>query len=255
LLDHFRPPLSQRRHWDSFHEIWAAAAAGWLNAGHLPSGYYAEMQLHVGSRIEIDTPTFWEAGNGTPGSSADGGRTATMTTPAWAPPVPGAVIEAVFPDELEVLDFQEEGGPTLVAVLELVRPAIRTAMPPDGRSSPSVQLFATGDRSRHCRRRDHTVGKLAQRPDAIPRRQGDRFATRGIVALRGSVRPVEMKWIKSSFGLQRWRWASRCRRCRSRSGGSVVSLWIWKPATWKRVNGWYWISRQADLSNATGVSN
>ena len=27
LLDHFHPPLSQRRHWDSFHGAWAEAIA------------------------------------------------------------------------------------------------------------------------------------------------------------------------------------------------------------------------------------
>jgi hypothetical protein len=31
LLDHFRPPLSQRRHWDSFHGAWAEAIAIALN--------------------------------------------------------------------------------------------------------------------------------------------------------------------------------------------------------------------------------
>lgn len=45
-----------------------------------------------------------------------------MTWAAWAPPMPAATIDAVFPDELEVLVFQEEGGPTLVAALELVSP-------------------------------------------------------------------------------------------------------------------------------------
>jgi hypothetical protein len=122
LLDHFRPPLSLRRHWESFHGFWAAAAAGWLNSGHLPPGFFAEMQLHVGSRVEIDVPTFHESGNGASRASAGVGGTATLTAPAWAPPVPAAVIPAVFPDELEVLVFNDEGGPALVAALELVSP-------------------------------------------------------------------------------------------------------------------------------------
>jgi hypothetical protein len=99
LLDHFRPPLSIRRHWESFLGFWVAAATDWLNGGRLPPGYFAEMQLHVGSRIEIDAPTFWEGQN-----------------------EPAAVIPATFPDELEVLIFNDEGGPTLVAALELVSP-------------------------------------------------------------------------------------------------------------------------------------
>jgi hypothetical protein len=123
LLDHFRPPLSLRRHWESFHGFWAAAAAGWLNAGRLPPGFFAEMQLHVGSRVEIDVPTFREGANGAAASTAgSGGGTATLTAPPWAPPEPAAVLPAIFPDELEVLVFNEEGGPTLVAALELVSP-------------------------------------------------------------------------------------------------------------------------------------
>ena len=27
VLDHFHPPLSQRRHWESFHSAWATALA------------------------------------------------------------------------------------------------------------------------------------------------------------------------------------------------------------------------------------
>jgi hypothetical protein len=95
LLDHFRPPLSRRRHWASLHGFWAAAAARWLNADHLPPRYFAEMRLHSGSNVESDTPTL---------------------------PVPAAVIPALFPDKLEVLVFNDEGGPTRVAALEFVSP-------------------------------------------------------------------------------------------------------------------------------------
>jgi len=31
LLDHFHPPLSMVRHWESFHARWAAAIADVLN--------------------------------------------------------------------------------------------------------------------------------------------------------------------------------------------------------------------------------
>jgi hypothetical protein len=31
LLDHFHPPLSKQRHWDSFHGAWAEAIAWHLN--------------------------------------------------------------------------------------------------------------------------------------------------------------------------------------------------------------------------------
>ena len=33
LLDHFRPPLSQRRHWDSLYGAWAEAMATNPNDG------------------------------------------------------------------------------------------------------------------------------------------------------------------------------------------------------------------------------
>jgi hypothetical protein len=41
LLDHFHPPLSERRPWESFHATWATAIADILNCGVLPSGYIA----------------------------------------------------------------------------------------------------------------------------------------------------------------------------------------------------------------------
>jgi hypothetical protein len=41
LLDHFHPPLSQRRHWESFHSAWASALADALNEEWLPEGFFA----------------------------------------------------------------------------------------------------------------------------------------------------------------------------------------------------------------------
>ena len=54
LLDHFRPPLSTRRHWHAFHNAWATYIAGDLNAS-LPEGYFAEPNVQFG--IEIDVAT------------------------------------------------------------------------------------------------------------------------------------------------------------------------------------------------------
>jgi hypothetical protein len=90
-----------------------------LNRDLLPEGYYAEEQVHIGSRVEIDIATFERA------SPGDGSaRTATATLPArvWMPPAAALVLPAVFPDSLEVLVFSSEGGPTLVAAIELVSP-------------------------------------------------------------------------------------------------------------------------------------
>ena len=57
LLDHFRPPLSIRRHWHSFHNAWATYIASELNS-KLPEGYFAEQNVQFG--IEIDVAAFDE---------------------------------------------------------------------------------------------------------------------------------------------------------------------------------------------------
>ena len=48
LLDHFHPPLSRERHWESFHGTWAGAIADALNRV-LPRGYFAEELTHAGA--------------------------------------------------------------------------------------------------------------------------------------------------------------------------------------------------------------
>src|SRR5262245_53974864 len=124
LLDHFHPPLSKQRHWESFHGRWAAALADALNAGLLPPGYFAEMQVTLGGgRIEVDVPTLDESGNGAAsGTPSQQGGVATLAAPVWAPPAPALELPASFPDEVEVLVFSSEEGPTLVGAIELVSP-------------------------------------------------------------------------------------------------------------------------------------
>ncbi|MGE0605594.1 MAG: DUF4058 family protein [Pirellulales bacterium] len=117
LLDHFHPPLSSLRHWESFHARWAAAIADALNRDLLPPDYFAEVQVHVGSRVEIDVASFELRS-----ASADFPSTATLRTKAWSPPAPAMFLPAVFPDSLEVLVLSSESGPTLVAAIELVSP-------------------------------------------------------------------------------------------------------------------------------------
>jgi hypothetical protein len=95
LLDHFHPPLSERRPWESFHTTWASALADALNHDVLPPGYIALEQIHPGAVPDIDwTPT-----------------TAPMIFPASFPP--SATIEVL----------STEGGRTLVAAIELISPA------------------------------------------------------------------------------------------------------------------------------------
>jgi hypothetical protein len=116
LLDHFRPPLSQRRHWDSFHGAWAEAIAVHLNQTLLPADFVAEARVKLGGQVEIDVGTFAENGHSVPGAGG---------VAVWAPPPPAATAPLAFhdPDLFEVQILREEGGPRHVAANELVSPA------------------------------------------------------------------------------------------------------------------------------------
>src|SRR5205807_7753588 len=78
LLDHFHPPVSERRRWEGFHGLWAAALVEKLNRDVLAEEYFADMHVHVGSQVEIDVATLEEPA-GTDQRSGAG-------APAWAPP-------------------------------------------------------------------------------------------------------------------------------------------------------------------------
>jgi len=119
LLDHFHPPLLGHRHWEGFHGRWAVAISDALNE-NLPSEYFAEFQVTVGTSIEVDVATFTENGVSEPGQR--GGATTAVQTRVWTPPAPTTVIPAVFPDDFEVQVFSTAAGPTLVAAIELASP-------------------------------------------------------------------------------------------------------------------------------------
>jgi hypothetical protein len=119
LLDHFHLPLLGARHWEGFYGWWAVAMSDVLNE-ILPNEYFAEFQVTVGTRIEVDVATFTE--NGAPEPSASGGTATAVETEVWAPPAPAAVFPAVFPDDFEVQVFSSVAGPVLVAAIELVSP-------------------------------------------------------------------------------------------------------------------------------------
>ncbi|HWE03358.1 MAG TPA: DUF4058 family protein [Tepidisphaeraceae bacterium] len=123
LRDHFHPPLSAERHWESFHALWATTIADALNETLLPQSYFAEVHVHGGSRVEIDVATFDSSPGAFDGNdSRDEGGIAIAPIRAWAPPAPDLSMPAIFPDSLEVFVFNSEGGPTLVAAVELVSP-------------------------------------------------------------------------------------------------------------------------------------
>jgi hypothetical protein len=112
LLDHFRPPLSQQRHWHAFHNAWASNIAAFLNE-HLPAGYFAEPNVQFG--IEIDVAAF---------EGLEGGALAQSSASAWTPPAPTQTLDLLATtDIVEVAIFQSEGGPMLAGAIELVSPS------------------------------------------------------------------------------------------------------------------------------------
>src|SRR5207248_7494401 len=111
LLDHFHPPVSERRSWEGFHGLWAAALVEKLNQDVLAEEYFADMQVHIGSQVEVDIATLEEPH----GSAGTRGGTATVvsaTTSAWAPPATTLVMPTVFPDDIEVQVFATAAGAT-----------------------------------------------------------------------------------------------------------------------------------------------
>jgi hypothetical protein len=94
-----------------------------LNQGLLPERYFAETQVHIGGRVEVDVATM-EHGDATSPPSSNGG----VAVETWAPPRTSLRMPAVFPDEIEVQVFRESGGATLVAAVELVSPGNKDRM-------------------------------------------------------------------------------------------------------------------------------
>jgi hypothetical protein len=118
LLDHFHPPLAPSRNWASFHALWAGAIVERLNRVILPDGYFAETQVHVGGRVEVDVASFRFPTNERASEPEQGG----VAVATWAPPTSTLSMPAVFPDEFEVQVFQSSGGATLVGAVELISP-------------------------------------------------------------------------------------------------------------------------------------
>ena len=117
LLDHFPPPLSERRHWQGFHSRWASAIADSLNDQGLPENLFAEPTVDLAGRVEVDVATIEELVSAGPNAAQ-----ATATLPHSAVAAPTWAIPAVFPDSFEVRVINSEGGPRLVAAIELVSP-------------------------------------------------------------------------------------------------------------------------------------
>jgi hypothetical protein len=120
LFDHFHPPLSERRPWESFHATWCSALADHLNRELLPTGYIALEQVSPGASIEIDIGAYAE--EGTEPASAGNGGTATMPRTVWTPSAAPWLLPAAFPERYAVEIHTTEGARTLVGAVELVSP-------------------------------------------------------------------------------------------------------------------------------------
>jgi hypothetical protein len=118
LLDHFHPPLSLERRWESFHSSWATRIADALTERWLPPGYIAEEHAHIGPSVEIDVGTFEALSS--PEEGTGRGPVATLSAKGWAPPAPDAVFPSVVPDTFEVRILSTATGPKLVAAIELI---------------------------------------------------------------------------------------------------------------------------------------
>src|SRR5712691_2179277 len=126
LQDHFRPPLSIRRHWHAFHNAWATYLASDLNQ-RLPEGYFAEPNVQFG--IEIDVATFEEPVSHVPRVDSEiaiarDGLSAVGLQEVWTASAPTLTLPIDLADAVvEVLIYNQEAGPTLAGAIELVSPA------------------------------------------------------------------------------------------------------------------------------------
>ena len=120
LLDHFHPPLSTERRWESFHSSWATRLADALTERWLPANYIAEEHAHLGPSVEIDVGSFERETTTT--SAEASGAVATVGAKVWTPPVADGSVAAVFPDTFEVRVLCTDTGPKLVAAIELISP-------------------------------------------------------------------------------------------------------------------------------------
>jgi len=121
LLDHFRPPISNRGSWEGFHGGWPMMIVMEL-CKSLPAQYTAEPRVHLGKNFEIDVCTFDadDKSRFAPSESTGG-----LATALWAPPEPTLSLELDPTDfyEYEVLIFDQQRGRELVAAIEIVSPA------------------------------------------------------------------------------------------------------------------------------------
>jgi Protein of unknown function (DUF4058) len=121
LRDHFHPPLFPQRAWESFHTQWASSIGARLNQ-LLPRRFFAQVQTHLGSRVEADVAEFEQLNVSDYDEAEGNGPGGSIAIQAWAPPVATLSMPTVFPDTFEVQVRDERDDARLVAVVELVSP-------------------------------------------------------------------------------------------------------------------------------------
>jgi hypothetical protein len=125
LRDHFHPPVSLRKSWESVHHHWASMIVHRLNGGVLSDRFESEPKVHHGAQIEIDIATYEEDQQPSLfGPNGNNGGVATQPQ-VYAPPAPPLTCEVVMADAdtFEIAVYKQEGGWKLVAAVELVSPA------------------------------------------------------------------------------------------------------------------------------------
>lgn len=124
LLDHFRPPVSQRVPWTTIHAAWASKLVDNLNERWLPEGFIAGERIGSGNHPAVDFVT-WESPELPAAAPAHNGAATAVAAPAAVNAVPAPDHTAELRPDLglttEVLIKDENG--TLVAVVEFVSPS------------------------------------------------------------------------------------------------------------------------------------
>jgi hypothetical protein len=119
ILDHFHPPLRDRRSWRSFHTTWTASLVDALTAV-LPEAFLVE-ETAIGALDEIHDSRF-EAATVPDNISPVGAATAIARAKLAVIPAPALTMPAIFPGDFEVRVFCTKAGPRLVAAIELISP-------------------------------------------------------------------------------------------------------------------------------------
>jgi hypothetical protein len=124
LRDHFRPPLDDLRHWESFLAGWPVMIVASLRR-KLPRRYFSEPRVPSGSGDVIDVVTVKDEGEGGAAAGDGNDNGGGVATAVWVPPRPTLAVATDLPaqDVYEVLFYDEKRRCRLVAAVEIVSPA------------------------------------------------------------------------------------------------------------------------------------